>query len=221
MFGKTSATTAVKICGVTTAEQAESIITLGADAIGLNFWPKSKRYIKPAEAETWVPQLRDRCTFVAVTVNISIAMMQDIIMSGLAHVIQLHGDEDARRVGRLMELGRPVIKALQIRDRSSLQAIGNYPCDTFLLDSYNPGLYGGEGRSFPWALAVEAMQMYPGKRFILAGGLTPENVAEAIQQVHPMAVDVASGVESAPGIKDLAKVKLFIDNARSVSPPAQ
>lgn len=217
MFGRPSTSTATKICGITTAEQAEAIIDLGADAIGLNFWRGSKRYIRTNDAEKWVLPLLPRCTFVAVLVNPSLAQLRELMTMDVAHVFQLHGDEDAMRVGRIMDLGRPVIKALQVRDRISLKRIEQIPCDTILLDAYCPGLYGGEGKTFPWRLAEEAIETYPEKKFILAGGLTPENVGSAVNWLHPVAVDVASGVESAPGIKDLAKVKQFIDAVRAES----
>lgn len=217
MFGRDSISTAVKICGITTAEQADAIINLGADAIGLNFWRGSKRYLRPAEAAKWVPPLLPRCTFVAVVVNESLAQLRELMTMDIAHVFQLHGDEDAMRVARIMDLGCPVIKALQVRDRVSLKRIEQIPCDTILLDAYCPGLYGGEGKTFPWRLAEEAIETFPEKKFILAGGLTPENVAGAVKWLHPVAVDVASGVESSPGIKDLDKVKQFIDAVRAES----
>ena len=117
-------------------------------------------------------------------------------------------------VAALRERGALVIKALQIRDRESLSQIGSFPCETILLDAYNPGLYGGTGETFPWELAVIAQDMFPEKRILLSGGLTPQNVRQAIEEAHPAAVDVASGVESAPGIKDLALVREFIEQAR-------
>jgi len=206
----------VKICGITNAEQGEAIAALQPNALGLNFWPKSKRYIAPAAAKAWAPALRSEHTaLIAVTVNPSLAALREVIEADLADLVQLHGDEDPRRVGRIMELGTPVIKALQVRDRESLKAIAGYPCELILLDAWCPGLYGGEGKTFPWALAIEAIETFPNKRFILAGGLTPENVGEAVREVRPVGVDVASGVESSPGIKDLAKVAQFIENARA------
>ena len=200
----------VKICGLTRADQALAIAQMGPAALGLNFWPQSKRYIAPASAAEWAPALRSLTTLVAVLVNAPPALPTELIERQIVDVFQLHGDETPDDCERMMSLNLPVIKALQVRDRASLAQIGDYPCETILLDSYNPGLYGGEGKSFPWELAAEAQQRFPEKRFLLAGGLTPENVAEAISQVHPCGVDVASGVESAPGIKDLDMVRRFI-----------
>ena len=200
----------VKICGLTRADQALAIAQMGPAALGLNVWPQSKRYIAPASAAEWAPALRSLTTLVAVLVNAPPALPTELIERQIVDVFQLHGDETPDDCERMMSLNLPVIKALQVRDRASLAQIGDYPCETILLDSYNPGLYGGEGKSFPWELAAEAQQRFPEKRFLLAGGLTPENVAEAISQVHPCGVDVASGVESAPGIKDLDMVRRFI-----------
>ena len=205
----------VKICGITRAAQAAAIIDLGADALGLNFWDKSKRYIAPASAAAWAPSLRQRAALVAVLVNPSPALLAEVIELGVVDVLQLHGDETPEDVARVQALGLPVIKALQVRDHGSLAAIGDYPCETMLLDAYNPGLYGGEGKAFPWELATEAQRRFPQKHFILAGGLTPENVGTAVSQVHPAGVDVASGVESSPGIKDLDMVRRFIEGAKS------
>lgn len=204
----------VKICGLTHADQALAIAQMGADALGLNFWDKSKRYIAPAIAAAWVPALRPLATLVAVLVNPSTSLLDEVIDLNVVDVLQLHGDESPDEIARIMALGLPVIKALQVRDHASLATIGDYACETILLDAYNPGLYGGEGKAFPWELAIEAQQRFPEKKFILAGGLTPDNVAQAAAQVHPAGVDVASGVESSPGIKDLEMVRRFIDGAK-------
>lgn len=205
--------TRVKICGVTTEAQAGLIADLGADAIGLNFWPRSKRHLPLPNAMQWVPPFRTRLVLVGVVVNASDDEFRAIVDAGVVDVLQLHGDESPRRVAEVMKLGLPVIKALQVKDETSLGILGDYETPVMLLDSYNPGQYGGEGRAFPWELAVEAKLRHPEKRIILAGGLTPENVAEAIRGTHAAAVDVASGVESAPGLKDLVKVKAFIEAA--------
>ena len=204
----------VKICGITRADQAVEIAHAGADALGINLWEKSKRYVPFVKAAAWLPALRDQTFLVAVVVNPSAALLDEIVSSNLFHAIQLHGDETPEDVAALLERGVEVIKALQVRDRASLSAIAEFPTPNILLDSYNPGLYGGGGESFPWELAVTAKELYPDKRIILAGGLTPDNVRSAIEQTHPFAVDVASGVESAPGIKDMALVRRLIEAAR-------
>ena len=186
-----------------------------ADAIGINLWPKSKRHLPLSEAFAWLRALRDEVCLVAVLVNPDEKLLDEVITADVFHMLQLHGDEPPGLVHELMHRGVRVIKALQVRDRESLTAIAGFPCQDILLDAYNPGLYGGAGETFPWELASEAMLLFPERRIILSGGLTPLNVREAVRQVRPHAVDVASGVESAPGVKDLEKVRRFIAEARS------
>lgn len=204
----------VKICGIARPEQAMEIVHAGADALGINLWEKSKRFVPLASVEQWLPALRDHTFFVAVVVNPSTALLDSLVRSQLFHAIQLHGDETPHDVGALMDRGVEVVKALQVRDRDSLASVAAFPTPNILLDSYNPGLYGGAGERFPWELAVEARELYPDKHLILAGGLTPENVRAAVEQTQPFAVDVASGVEASPGVKDLALVRRFIEEAR-------
>ncbi len=208
----------VKICGITTAAQAHAIADLGADALGLNFWPGSKRYLAPTQAAAWLPDLLPRTTVVAVLVNPEPALIDRLAAEPLAHLLQLHGDESPAAIGNLMERGFEVIKALQVRDHASLDTLGDYPCQTLLLDAHNPGSYGGGGTTFPWELFTAARERFPDKTLILSGGLTPANVGEAVRQTRPAAVDVASGVESSPGVKDLIQVAAFIAAARSAAP---
>ena len=208
----------VKICGITGAQQAHAIAELGADAIGINFWPGSRRYLDPAEAATWLPDLMPRTSVIAVLVNPGPELIDRLATAPLAHLLQLHGDESPAAIGRLMERGFQVIKALQVRDCTSLDIIGEYPCGTLLLDAHNPGGYGGGGTPFPWELFTAARERFPEKTLILSGGLTVENVAEAVRQTRPAAVDVASGVESAPGVKDLGRVAAFLAAAHSAVP---
>jgi phosphoribosylanthranilate isomerase len=207
----------VKICGITQEQQAREIIALGADALGINFWPKSKRYHSVADAATWLPDLKGATIRVAVLVNPDHALLDDLLGRSLVDILQLHGDESPALVAELMQRGVTVIKALQVRDRESLRQIADFACETILLDAYNPGVYGGTGHSFPWELATLARETYPEKRFLLSGGLTAANVHQAVQQTRPAAVDVASGVEISPGIKDLEQVRRFIDQARSAA----
>lgn len=206
---------AVKICGITTGEQASAIIEAGADALGINFWPKSKRYISVAEAAPWLVEIAGTVPRVAVTVNATDDELREILDSGAIDWIQLHGDESPDRVESLTLQGCPVFKAMGIRDRAMLASAAAQPSPTLLLDAYAPVEYGGSGETMDWSLGAEAVEQWPDRQIVLAGGLTPENVAEAIRQVRPAGVDVASGVESAPGTKDLAKVRAFIEAARS------
>ena len=205
----------VKICGLTQRDQSAQVIAAGADALGFNFWPHSKRYLPLEQALLWLPSLPRAAAFVAVLVNPDAALVEALIHSGQFDTLQLHGDESPTNVTDLMARGIHVIKALQVRDESSLDSISDYSCKDILLDAYNPGLYGGAGEPFPWHLFELARQRFPEKTFILSGGLTPENIAQAVTQTRPAAVDIASGVESAPGLKDLSKVRAFIHNTRT------
>lgn len=205
----------VKICGITRAAQAEEIFALGADAVGINLWPRSKRHMPLSMAESSLAEVAARRVLVAVLVNADVELIHAAVGSGLFQALQLHGDETPHEVERVMNLGADVIKALQVRDAASLAQIGEFPCQAILLDAYNPGTYGGGGHAFPWELAVRAQEMFPEKHILLSGGLNADNVRQAVQQTRPVAVDVASGVESAPGVKDLTQVARFIAEARA------
>jgi phosphoribosylanthranilate isomerase len=206
---------AVKICGITRGDEARAIIDAAADAIGINFWPKSKRFIALADAAPWLRELAGTVPRVAVTVNAADDELRALHESGVIDWIQLHGDETPERVRSLTQQGLPVFKALGVKDRAMLETAADFDSPTLLLDAYAPNEYGGSGETMDWALGAEAVKRWPDRQIVLAGGLTPENVADAVRQVHPAAVDVASGVESAPGRKDLAKVRAFIEAVRS------
>ena len=204
----------VKICGITQPDQAAEIFALGADAVGINLWPKSKRHMPLPTAETGLQSVASQNALVAVMVNPDTALLDATVASGLFQALQLHGDESPQMVETVMGRGVNVIKALQVRDAASLSLIGDFPCQSILLDAYNPGTYGGGGHAFPWELAVRAQEMFPQKHILLSGGLHADNVRQAVEQTRPLAVDVASGVESSPGIKDLVLVKRFVEEAR-------
>jgi len=204
----------VKICGITQPQQAAVLFALGADAVGINLWPKSKRHMPLEVAVNSLQAVAAKHVLVAVLVNADTALLDAAISSQLFQALQLHGDETPADVEGLMRRGVNVIKALQVRDAASLAQIGEFPCESILLDAYNPGTYGGGGHAFPWELAVRAKEMFPAKKFLLSGGLTPDNVRLAVEQTQPVAVDVASGVESLPGSKDLLLVARFIAEAR-------
>ncbi len=206
---------AVKICGIKTADQAQAIVAAGADAIGVNFWPESKRFIAPDAAADWLRGLAGQVVRVAVFVNPTEEELAKVIDSGTIDWLQLHGDESPEFFNRLQQRGWPVFKALGVKDRSTLSEADAFKGNTLLLDAYAPVEYGGSGEKMDWALGAEAVKIMPDREVILAGGLKPENVAEAVAQVHPRAVDVASGVEESPGVKDLTMVKDFIAAAKS------
>jgi phosphoribosylanthranilate isomerase len=199
----------VKICGVTNLVDALLCVEAGADAIGFNFWPGSKRYLEPAEAGTIARALPPTLWKVGVFVNAERAAIERAVGSADLDAVQLHGDETPASCR-----GFPVkvIKALRVGEggESMVEIARGYAVDYFLLDADAGSDYGGGGKSFDWQRAAGM----PPERLFLAGGLRPENVAEAVRRVRPFAVDTASGVESRPGKKDPLKVKEFIRNAK-------
>lgn len=197
----------VKICGVTRREDALLAGRLGADAIGLNFWPGSKRHVAPAAARALVRALPPLVTAVGVFVNPTRDEVLRAVEASGVTVVQLHGDEPPELCA---SLPFPVVKAIRVTGPASLAALLSYEVQGFLLDAPGPG-FGGSGTSFDWSLAAEAAASVP---VLLAGGLTPENVAEAIRAVRPWGVDVASGVEVSPGVKDPEKLRRFIVAAK-------
>jgi phosphoribosylanthranilate isomerase len=208
--------TRIKICGVTLPDDAARIASAGADFIGLNFWPRSKRYLAPERAPMIASVVRStgNAKLVGVFVDAEIDEIQAITGTFDLDIIQLHGDETPDQVNRIAQtFYRPVWKALPIRSSRDLEALDVWPAEALLLDAPTPGR-GGSGATFDWRLAREARERYPRINFVLAGGLDPTNVTTAVQTVEPWAVDVASGVEAGPGIKDAAKLEAFIAAAR-------
>ena len=215
MIASASAHTQVKICGVTEPGQAHEIAALGADYLGINFWPHSKRYLSWASAREWIPDLSGVIKVIGVFVNPDVDELMAMHDSGLIHGFQLHGDESSAFCHELQRRGVPIIKAFQVRNESTLNTIANYKITDILMDAYHPQERGGLGHSFPWELANEFKRRQPRRALWLAGGLTAENVAEAVRGTHPAVVDVASGVEDKkPGIKNLEKVASFVREAK-------
>ncbi len=198
----------VKICGITRLEDALAAARLGADWLGFNFWPRSRRYIAPEAAAAIVAALPPAVTPVGVFVDPTAAELGRAIQVSGVRTVQLHGDEPPALCAAVPV---PVVKGIRVRDARSLAALAAYEVSAFLLDSATPG-YGGSGTGFDWALASEIALDVP---LWLAGGLTPENVSEAVRRVRPRGVDVASGVESAPGVKDVRLMEAFIRNAKA------
>lgn len=203
----------IKICGITNLDDALAAANFGADALGFNFYKKSPRYIEPEKAADIIAQLPPIIMPVGVFVNEREEKIREAQGTTCIQTVQLHGDESPEFCQRF---GARVIKAFQVKDKETIKHMAHYHVGAFLLDSYRNGQRGGTGATFDWHLAVVAKTF---GRIILAGGLTPENAAEAVKLVQPYGVDVASGVEREPGIKDHQKMKKFITEVRRASRP--
>jgi phosphoribosylanthranilate isomerase len=203
--------TKVKICGLTSVADALAAAEGGADMIGLMFYDGSPRHITLAQATDITRALPPFVLKVGVFVNPEPAQVLEAIAACGLNLLQFHGDEDS---AFCTQFGVMSVKALRVQSAESLPTLANFHTDAFLLDAHSKSGLGGTGEKFNWDLAIEA-QKY-GKPIFLAGGLTPENVADAVRQVRPFAVDVSSGVEAVPGKKDAAKVRAFIAAVRAV-----
>ena len=199
----------VKICGITSTVDAHVAIGAGADALGFMFYPPSPRNLTLAQASSIIRDLPPFIAKVGVFVNPTEDEVRQVISHAGIDTLQFHGDEPPDFCRRF---GLKVIKGFRIKDESSLPSLTEYSTETWLLDAFVDGKLGGTGARFNWTFAAQAVAR--GGRVILAGGLTPENAAEAVVQVQPYGVDVSSGVESAPGKKDPEKVRLFVRNAK-------
>lgn len=208
--------TKIKVCGITTPSDAQAIVESGVDAIGINHWPRSKRYIAPDQSASWLGELAGAVTRIGLFVNASLDEIEAAVDHCVLDALQLHGDESPEFCEEVAAFGLPVIKAIGVKDEAPVVDPQSYPTPLILLDAYAPQEYGGTGRAFRWEIAREVMAELPEPDgfLILAGGLTPENVAEAVRVVGPNAVDIASGVESEPGVKDLAKVEALVQAVR-------
>ncbi len=195
----------VKICGVRCVEEAEAALEAGADALGFNFWPQSPRYVSPRAMGEIINQLSPVVSTVGVFVNEEANRIIDIASEVGLTAVQLHGDESPEFCERLGSI--KTIKAIRVGRDFDLSVIESYPVSMVLLDSDIKGSYGGTGQRFDWRIAIEAKRL---ARIILAGGLTTDNVWEAITHVRPAAIDVCSGVEAEPGRKDLDKLRRFM-----------
>lgn len=204
--------TRIKICGITSIADGIAAAAAGADMIGLMFYERSPRNVSIATAAEISRALSPFIVKVGVFVNPD----EDTVMRAIGEcgvtLLQFHGEETPEFC---TQFGVMNMKAFRVRDAASLDALPNYPTDAYLLDAYSPDAHGGTGAKFNWDLAIEAKKH--GKPIFLAGGLTAENVAEAVRKVEPFGVDVSSGVESAPGKKDHAKVRSFIHKVRQSS----
>jgi phosphoribosylanthranilate isomerase len=199
----------VKICGITNLDDAIAAVDFGADAIGFVFFGKSPRCISHAKAEAIIKKLPSFITTVGVFVNEKTKNIEKIVRLTGIDVVQLHGEEPPE----MCNVSRRVIKAIRVKSLESLAPLVDYKdkVSAFLLDTFTPGIIGGTGQIFNWDIAVDAKQF---GKIILAGGLTPDNITEAVRYVKPYGVDVSSGVELEKGKKDLKKMKLFIEKAK-------
>lgn len=199
----------LKICGVTLRDDALRLASQGVDALGVNFWPSSKRYLAPASAG-WLAELRGAILRVGVFVNSAPELPLQLIGSGLIDVIQLHGDESPDSVTIYQQSGVPFFKAIGVRTQADLAHAPDFHAAAVLLDAHAPGVYGGTGATFDWNDAVAFKSRHPEIPVILAGGIVPENAMLAARTVRPAALDVASGAEHTPGVKDFAKVAALL-----------
>lgn len=200
----------IKVCGVTRPEDAAVAAEVKVDAIGLNFWPGSKRYVDDHRAREILSVLPSSVLKVGVFVNAHPLVVEETMADLKLDRVQLHGDE---RVGDWAHVGsRKLIRALRVADEASLKEGMGWDASLYICDAYVPG-YGGAGTQAPWRLIAD---MAP-RPFLLAGGLSPDNVVEAITATRPNGVDVASGIEREPGIKDHAALRLFVQLAKQAS----
>ena len=200
----------VKICGITNIEDALCAADAGADALGFVFYAKSPRCIAPEQAAKIIRALPPFILTVGLFVNAEPDFVNATAAACNLDRIQLHGEEAPSFCSGI---ARPVIKAFRVKDAASLESMQDYRVAGYLLDAYSPDAHGGTGLTFNWELARIAKRY---GRIILAGGLTPDNVRQAIEVTSPYAVDVSSGVESSPGRKDPVKVGKFIQNAKGI-----
>jgi phosphoribosylanthranilate isomerase len=196
----------VKICGVTSVEEALEATEFGVDALGFNFWPGSPRYITPDRARVITSFLPPFVTAVGVFVNEDAGRIKEIISKVGLNAVQLHGDEPPEFCAQFR--GVKTIKAFRVGQQFDAESVRPYDVSAVLLDTKVPGSYGGTGKSFNWQAALDLRRVRT--TMILAGGITLENVREAMTTVAPMAIDVCSGVEAEPGVKDLNKLRRFL-----------
>jgi phosphoribosylanthranilate isomerase len=199
----------IKICGITNIDDAMAAVEFGADALGFVFFQGSPRYIAPEVAAGIIRKLPSFTMTIGVFVDEKPAQIEKTIAATGIDVIQLHGDEPPE----MCAFSRRVIKAIRVKSLASLDPLVHYQgkVSAFLLDTFSPGSFGGTGQKFNWDIATYAKQF---GNTILSGGLTPDNVVDAVKQVEPYGVDVSSGVELSKGKKDHLKMRLFIEGVK-------
>jgi phosphoribosylanthranilate isomerase len=207
--------TFIKICGITNLEDARAAVAAGADALGFNFYKPSPRYITPQAAREIIEQLPDPVLMVGVFVSEPMKSVRNVANESGITALQLHGDEPA---DYCRELARDycVIKTLAVSEEFKVHRAQEYQVDAIMLDTRDNRLRGGTGRRFDWSIAQQVNQLIP--KLFLAGGLSTENIEEAIQTVRPYAVDACSALEDTPGKKNHDRMDAFVKLARGVKP---
>ncbi len=200
----------VKICGITNLEDAAAAVDMGADLLGFNFYPKSKRYITPDEAIVIIDKLPTFVDIAGVFVNATAEHIKEVSERCFLNWIQLHGDETPDFCDSVFCPGAKTIKAIRIRAQADIEKAQQYYTDAVLFDGYDSQSYGGTGKSFDWDMIDNIY-----KRIFLAGGIKPENAAQAIK-TGVYGIDICSGVEKEPGKKDHEKMRLLFENIQHV-----
>ena len=199
----------IKLCGITSLDDARLAVDAGAWAIGCILWRQSPRACDPAEAARIAAAVRRRAHVCGVFVNAHLDEVAELVDAIGLTMVQLHGDEGPAFCAEVARrTGAKVVKAAAVRSQADVRALETFHTDFHMLDAHRPGMRGGTGETFDWDLVRARRSSIP---LILSGGLTPENVGEAIAATHPFAVDSASGTEASPGVKDPAKVAAFVD----------
>jgi phosphoribosylanthranilate isomerase len=205
--------TKVKICGITNPEDAQLSVKFGADALGFNFYPKSPRYITPEKAGEIIDGLPESILKVGVFVNESLGKIAEVAQTAKLDALQLHGEETPEFAKELkLRTGLDVIKAFRVSPGFKPEDVLQFEVDAILLDAYNPREHGGTGETFDWEIAKRVQEIFP--KMYLAGGLSEDNIARAISDVKPFAVDACSCLESEKGRKDAAKTINFITKVK-------
>ena len=207
--------TKIKICGITNVEDAVKAVELGADLLGFNFYPKSKRFIDPKDAEKVIRKLPAFVDTVGLFVNANADEIRKISKELMLNWVQLHGDESPGFCLSLNNIPAQIIKAIRVKDGRDIEYAKNFSTDALLLDAYHPMLYGGTGERFDWKKLPELTGHTFGRTF-LAGGINPDNVVEAISYGF-YGIDICSGIEDSPGNKNYKKMKELFKNIRSVA----
>lgn len=206
-FHKDSDRVFVKFCGIKNELDARAAIECGADALGFNLYPGSTRFIQWQREQAWIRELPAEISRIAVVVNPTLDEAWRLLEMDIFDGLQLHGEESREFCESLANNHKPVLKALRLKNVELLQRLSDYPVFGFLLDSHREGAFGGTGERFEWTLLKRA---HLDKPLIVAGGLTPENVGNAVRELRPHAVDVATGIENEGGGKDRKKMQDFV-----------